>query len=259
MSIPVIGTAVVKDPRWVRRLYESVDYPVDNFFIINNNGRGEIDAELDAMRDAPNPMVGRLHISHMPSNVGVAASWNLVIKCFVNERHWVIVNDDVAFLPGLLEELHAAARNPDVGIVNAYKGDFDLGAWDLFLIKDWVVRSHGLFDENLYPAYCEDADYIMRLISRPVKRHIGLETKYLHGDGMCDEYYTHGSQTKKSSDELYRRLSQVNETNFIYLNEKWGEGWRSCQPHKRPFDNEANKLGHTTWDLDFVRSKHLGF
>lgn len=259
MSIPVIGTAVVNNPKWVRRLYESVDYPVDNFFIINNNGRGEITGELEELRQSPNPMVDNLHITHMPSNIGVAASWNLTIKCFVKSRYWVIANDDVAFLPGLLEEMHQVAQNPEIGIVNAFKGDFDLGAWDLFLIKDWVVRSHGLFDENLYPAYCEDADYIMRLFVKPVRRHIGLSTKYMHGDGLCDEYYDHGSQTKKSSDGLFKRLSQVNETNFIYMNDKWGKGWRNCQPHAAPFNSETNKVSMTTWDLDFVRSKHLGF
>jgi hypothetical protein len=43
MTIPVIGTAVVNNPYWVTRLYMSIDYPVDTFVVINNNGRGEID------------------------------------------------------------------------------------------------------------------------------------------------------------------------------------------------------------------------
>ncbi len=34
--IPVIGTAVMKNPHWVKRLYESIDYPVENFIIFNN-------------------------------------------------------------------------------------------------------------------------------------------------------------------------------------------------------------------------------
>jgi len=258
MRIPVIGTAVAANPKWVRRLYDSIDYPVDNFFVINNGGTSTADG-IDSMRSCPNPNVRSLHISHMPANIGVAASWNLIIKCFMNADSWVIVNDDVAFLPGLLEEMHLVSQNPEVGVVNAFAGDFDLGAWDLFLIKDWVVRSHGLFDENLYPAYCEDADYIMRIMSKPVKRHVGLRSKYMHGDGMCDEYYTHGSQTKRSSDDLYRRLEEINQVNFTYMTEKWGDGWRTCEPYATPFNIKENKLGHTTWDLDFVRSKHLGF
>jgi hypothetical protein len=259
MSIPVIGTAVAANPRWVKRLYASVDFPVDNFFIINNSGNDEVRIDIESLRNNPNHMVSKLHICHMPANIGVAASWNLIIKCFLNSPSWVIVNDDVAFLPGILEEMHKVSLDEEVGIVNAYKGDFDLGAWDLFLIKDWVVRSHGLFDENLYPAYCEDADYIMRLMVRPIKRHIGLNKKYMHGDGLCDEYYTHGSQTKKSSDELFWKLEHINQVNFTYMSEKWGGGWRTCEPYRNPFNVSNNKLGQTTWDLDFVRSKHLGF
>ena len=39
--IPVIGTAVMKNPYWVERLYKSIDYPVDNFVIFNNNGKDD--------------------------------------------------------------------------------------------------------------------------------------------------------------------------------------------------------------------------
>jgi len=45
--IPIIGTAVVNTPYWVYRLIKSIDYPVDKFIIINNNGRGQIDEELN--------------------------------------------------------------------------------------------------------------------------------------------------------------------------------------------------------------------
>lgn len=259
MSIPVIGTPVVKNPQWVKRLYDSIDFPVDNFFIINNNGLGKITDELESIKLKKNEFVKNLFISHMPSNLGVACSWNLVIKSFVMSPYWVIVNDDVAFTPGLLQELHDKAADEKWGMIHPFQGDFNLGAWDFFLIKDWVVRTHGLFDENLYPAYCEDADYIMRLIVKPVEKLIGLEHKYLHGWGYCDQYYTYGSQTKKSTNELSERLEQVNVTNFDYLNTKWGTGWRNCQPQNNPFGFEGNDLKSTTWDIDFVRSKHLGF
>ena len=35
-KIPIIGTAVMKNPHWVKRLYESIDYPLENFIIFNN-------------------------------------------------------------------------------------------------------------------------------------------------------------------------------------------------------------------------------
>ena len=42
MKIPVIGTAIVNGVHWLQRLLDSVDYPVENFVIFNNNGKGEI-------------------------------------------------------------------------------------------------------------------------------------------------------------------------------------------------------------------------
>jgi hypothetical protein len=50
MSIPVIGVPIVNNPYWITRLLMSIDYPVDDFVIINNNGRGQIDDELDNLK-----------------------------------------------------------------------------------------------------------------------------------------------------------------------------------------------------------------
>ena len=127
----------------------------------------------------------------------------------------------------------------------------------MFLIKDWVVQQYGLFDENLYPAYCEDADYLMRFRHRPLKRILGLDKVYYHGLGT--DYYSHGSQTKKSNQKLELKLNEVNEINFEYMNKKWGEGWRYVNPYKTPLNIEDIPLSYTSYDLEFVRKKHLGF
>ncbi len=37
-SIPVIGIPIVNGIQWMERLILSIDYPVDNVFIINNSG-----------------------------------------------------------------------------------------------------------------------------------------------------------------------------------------------------------------------------
>ncbi len=258
-NIQVIGTAVVNNVKWVKRLYHSIDYPVDNFFIINNNGRGEIDYDLDLLKKEINPYVKKVFVSHMPSNIGVASSWNLIIKSFMMSNHWIIVNDDVAFTPGLLEEMAFEATDEEIGIIHPQSGDFALGAWDLFLIKDWVIKSHGLFDENFYPAYCEDIDYLMRIFTKPIKRKIGLKTNYLHGEGFSEEYNEHGSQTRKASAELEEKLISANMVNFDYMTQKWGPDWRTCQPWSHPFDYQIDTLKFNTFDLEFVRQKNLGF
>ena len=255
--IPVIGTAVMKNPHWVERLYRSIDYPVENFVIFNNNGKGEITQQLEEMHKVKNYFINKLTICHLPSNLGVSTAWNLIIKSYISAPYLIIVNDDVAFTEGLLKEMVQAAKHNDIGMVHPYGGDFNDGAWDLFLIKDWVIQEHGLFDENLTPAYCEDADYIMRLHNKPIKKITSLTKPYYHGPGLCNEYYIHGSQTKKSNPELNQRLNEINIINFEYLNQKWGKGWRMTDPYKHPFNNETLPLSTTTFDLKFIRSKQI--
>lgn len=260
MSIPVIGTAVVNNPYWVTRLYMSIDYPVDNFVVFNNNGRGEIDDELDNLKKITHRYVKNIKICHLPANIGTGGAWNLIIKSYMNSPYWIIVNDDVSFDIGCLEEMYNITTNdPSIGIIHGNEGDYNVGSWDLFLIRDHIVRNFGLFDENLYPAYCEDADYLMRLLKRPVKRVVGLKSNYFHGEGNKNEYYTHGRQTQKSEPELQSKLVMSNELNIEYLTKKWGPDWRMCNPKEMPFFEEKDFISMTTYDLDFVRQKHLGF
>ena len=47
--------------------------------------------------------------------------------------------------------------------------------------------------------------------------------------------------------------------NFDYLTSKWGVGWRKVNPWKYPTNRVGVPISYTTYDLKFVRSKHLGF
>jgi len=256
-SIPVIGTAVVNSPYWVHRLIASVDYPVDNFVIFNNNGRGQITEELDTIAKLSHAYIKKITVCHLPANIGLPAVFNLIIKSYLNSPSWLMVNYEVAFNPGFLEEMVKEASDPEVGMVFGKKGDFDLPAFDVFMIKDWVVQKHGLFDENFYPAYCEDADYLMRLYNSPVKQVKGISKGFYHGTST--DYYEGGSQTAKTEPELAVKLNEVNLVNFEYMNKKWGEGWRYVSPYSSPFNESSMPLSTTTYDLEFCRRKYLGF
>jgi hypothetical protein len=259
-KIPVIGAPVVTNPYWISRLIMSVDYPVENFVIINNNGRGEIDTELNRLAKMTHKYIDNIKVVHMPANIGCAGAWNLIIKCYMNAPYWIIVNDDVAFGPGLLEEMATIVEeSPTVGMIHPNPGDFGIGAWDLFLIRENIVQMFGLFDENCYPAYCEDADYIMRFVHRPIHKIVGTKNSYLHGDQDSKNYYDSGSQTVKSEEGLTELLAMANRVNIDYLTRKWGPGWRNMQPKPLPFMDEEKDIGTTTYDLNFVRSKHTGF
>lgn len=255
-SIPVIGTAIVNGENWLYRLIESVDYPVDEFVIINNNGRDEITAELDILKNYKHKYINKIKVVHMPHNIGCSGAWNLIIKSYMLSPYWVIVNHDVEFSPGILESFYTNASKSEYGTIHGGANEMGIPNWDLFLIKDWVIQKCGLFDENFFPAYVEDLDYLMRLTNCDIKSQI-LNVSYLHGDV---DYATTGSQTWRTDlslkDKLYQSML-INENE--YMKEKWGDGWRWNSPFKNPFNNLNFDSKYTKYDLDFVRRKHLGF
>jgi hypothetical protein len=139
-------------------------------------------------------------------------------------------------------------------MIHCKKCDWGSGFYDLFLIKDWVVERCGLFDENLYPAYAEDVDYYMRVQNENIKSSI-LNLEYFHGDF---DYNTSGSQTWKIELDLKDKIDKgriMNET--MYLNKKWGDFWNNRYDY--PYNNKYYNSKYTSYDLNFVRQKYLGF
>ena len=84
MKIPVIGTAIVNGVHWLQRLLDSVDYPVENFVVFNNNGKGEITEELDKIANTSHPLIDKITVCHLPANIGLPGVFNMVIKCYLN-------------------------------------------------------------------------------------------------------------------------------------------------------------------------------
>ena len=70
-SIPVIGVPIVNGIQWLEKLILSIDYPVDNLFIINNSGNEKIKTQLEELRYESflNENIKKLHITHLPSNL----------------------------------------------------------------------------------------------------------------------------------------------------------------------------------------------
>lgn len=233
----------------------SIDYPVTDFVVFNNNGRGQITQEVEALHLLENRFVANVHVCHLPANLGCSGAWNLIIKSFMKAPYWVISNHDVMFEPGFLEEMNTEAQDESVGIVHGAGG-----GWDIFLLRDWMVKTYGLFDENLYPGYCEDMDYGMRFIHDDVKRVMGLQHGYYHGAVKGD--YSDGSQTWRSEPRIASSIHMAHELNKQYLHRKWNPAWQAHvegETFKHPFDVAELPIDFTTYDLEFVRRKHLGF
>lgn len=259
-SIPVIGVTVVNSAYWVARQLFSIDYPVDEYCIINNNGRDQITEELNELTKIKHKFVKKVRVTHLPANLGVPGSWNLIIKCYMTAPYWIITGDDISFGPGFLEEMVSIAESdPTIGMIHGNAGDFNLGSWELFLMRDHIIQQFGLFDENLYPAYNEDTDYLMRFMHRPIKKVVNMNSMYYHGFGPKGGYYTHGSQTQKTDPSLKEKMDHANLQNIEYLTSKWGPNWRVCSPTAFPFEGQERTLLENKYDLNFVRSKHTGF
>jgi hypothetical protein len=283
-SIPVLGALVLTGPEWIERQLKSIDYPVDNYVLFDNSGKPEIKKQLEILFEKPHPFIKNKTLCHLPSNLGVAAGWNLIIKSYMLAPYWIIVNHDVSFTEGLLEEMNESAQNPEIGMVYPNAGDFGWGSYDLFLIKDWVVQSVGLFDESFYPAYFEDFDYAIRVHNKSIKIIAGLKPSYYHGD--TTHYNISGKQTAKTSPLLTEKFNKSRKINLPYLQRKWGlsnmtkdgEEYRYIAPYPSPYDlfhidekvdkktaqqrklcaDNYHLLGSSSFNLEFARSKHLG-
>jgi hypothetical protein len=240
--VPVMGTLVVNGVNLLRRLLASVDYPVKEFVIFNNNGRGQIDAELDELVKEPHEFIQKMRVVHMPCNVGCPAGWNLIIKCYMMEPFWFIVSHDIEFGPGLIKEMmDKTLSQPGVGMVHIAVSDRLYGSYEAFIIKDWVIQHYGLFDENLYPAYVEDVEYIIRT------------------NGIYWDYgtlpYKHEGRTVEVEPELKEKIDAARLLNeWEYMFRRWGddEWWIT-------YKADGSKHPHIPWDLGFVRRKYIGF
>ena len=256
--IPVLGTAIVNGVHWLKRQWGSIDYPVDRYIVINNNGRGEIDRELDDLIASPHAYIKQRHVVHVPSNLGCPGAWNLIIKSSIISHYWILVGNDVAFLPNALQKFALAAQDTSVGMVHGAAGEHGVGGYSFFSVRDWVIQQYGLFDENFYPAYAEDLDYVMRT-HHSVKK-VMLEIPYLHGAGSAEQYGQQGSNTWRtdmSLKNLIDRGREINETE--YLSAKWGPEWPSLRPWTHPWNDASLSTAAWGYDLGFVRRKHLGF
>lgn len=131
----------------LRRMVESIDVEA-TVYVINNSG-DRIDFEHN------NSLV-KMHWLDMPSNLGVASSWNLGIKMLPFESCWFITSADCVFASGDLTLLETAKSD---SLTLCDKFPF----YQTFVVGEDVVKTVGLFDEGLHPIYFEDNDYERRI------------------------------------------------------------------------------------------------
>jgi GT2 family glycosyltransferase len=136
----------------------------------------------------------------MPANMGVAGSWNLGIKCFPHAPYWLISSNDNHWMPGGLKEMSELSA-PDKLVMSNQ-------AWNGFSLGSDIVKKIGLFDENFYPAYSEDSDYMLRI------QYAGLDKNIVWSTSAI--YQVQSSMTVHSDRKFYEKNVFTNKRNAEY-------------------------------------------
>lgn len=216
--IPVLGIPILNRPNLLNALIDTIDVEIGQLIIIDNGG-------------VVGPFV-RGDVITMPHNIGVAASWNLIIKSTPLAKWWLITNSDIEFGHGALETL-ANTVEPNRPAI------YQMLGFAAFAITPSAVERVGFFDENFHPAYCEDIDYARRatlagvpIVDVPSElRHVGSATIY--------------------GDQHYMRLNGNSyPSNVAYYERKWGGTMHGGEQFSVPF-NAGGDIRDTR--VDFAR------
>ena len=218
----VLGIPVINRPDLLRACLESIDADV-TVVVIDNSGTGTLgDVASEVRPDAI--------IVDPPSNLGVAASWNLVIRSYPRERSWLIANADTVFGPGDLARLIEEADTDEPRWVGVN------GDWRVFAINAACVERVGLFDEQFIPVYCEDADYEYRCTLEGVRWDF-IDGTSTHVGSVCLGDF------RSANDRTY-------PANVAYYRAKWGGDLRGGETYLTPFDRGGPV---SEWSLSLAR------
>jgi len=230
-SIPIFGVLVLNRGDLLLRLFESIDYPVDEFIIINNGKAKDVREAIEKIVDM---FPGKVRVRTPEKNTGVAPGWNWIFTNF--DKPWYfIAGNDVMFTPGDLEKMATVAweKHEVVGKVFGNQGH------NAHITTKLALEKVGLYDENFYPAYLEDCDYMWRCKLTGVERAETPGCNIIHGEAPL-----WGSSTIHSNNE-YRILNGITHGNgFKYYHHKWG-GNNDAEVYEHPYNNP--EMGPKDW------------
>jgi glycosyltransferase involved in cell wall biosynthesis len=250
--IQTLGVLVYNRGDLLKRLFDSLDYPIEQIVIVQNNPKdgGVREAIAAIERTRPNVIVHR-----SPINLGCAGGWNHLLKNHLKD--WMlIVGNDIQFAPGDMAKIQAhyeKVNQPKNGVISTSLG------FNVTGITKQCVEALGYFDENFYPIYYEDADFNHRYIMAE-KQGILIHTDVcnindtIHGEPYRGEGTT-GSCTVHSLDyEGNVKHQESFNRNRDYYIRKWG-GDHLRETFEHPFNDPSKdikywQLEHGRWELN---------
>ena len=168
-----------------------------------------------------NIKVNGINIIESESNLGVGASWNLLLDIiFKNNDYALILNDDI-YLGKKINDLKEQIKKKKL------KDSFLRATpdWCAFIISKKIFEKVGRFDECFYPAYYEDKSYEYRMKLNGVSQ---VKTPILNPT----LYNSSQTMVKMPS------LQETSKTNKLKYIEMWG-GEPQKELYKTPFGRIA--------------------
>lgn len=228
MTIPVLGIPILNRSDLLLRCLRSIDYPVDKLVIINNGKDAGVIAALEQLQAE-----GEFNLSvHIPEyNLGVAASWNWIIRNDPEADYWLLVGNDIQLSPGDLAKMDRFIReHPEYATVPANWGH------SLFAVTRAGLKGVGYFDESFYPAYSEDQDWMYRLSLAGLPWADCPDVRAVHGEPPL-----WGSSTVWSDPVLNKQCGITQQNNLEFYKKKWG-GYPGKEKFSSPYGDPILSL-----------------
>lgn len=245
-----VGIPVLNRADLLEESIRCVDMDAHIYVVNNNVVDVEFNEQLHRLQENY-----RFELHEPRHNLGVAASWNRIIRTGMGlgYENIYIGSNDTYLRPGTLEYVEGLDLDafPDLAMVGIH-------CFHAFMIPTSTIAKVGWFDENFYPGYLEDVDYVKRIGLAGLKRY-DITTVRGRKRNACkleDVPPGLGATTRKtgrtmgSDPGLHKMYKEVAAPmNEAYMSRKWGR--RQKVKHKIPFggseEDNPDKHDYRWW------------
>ena len=269
---------VLSETNLISRCLRTIDVPVKIIILIFNSnivdmsdeGMIDLSKEIDALST---DFAESLVVIRTRENMGYGRSMNLGMKLSPWAEWWLCTNADIEFPPSSMQSvLPTIDREARSGAML-----FMLGIhFSAVVFTQHLVRKVGYFDENLWPAYVEDCDLMLRVRMAAVGLEFDVDS-ISDVDWEVPGHYRYlqpkpsllhvGQQGSTGS--IGQQIARAHENNKKYYQKKWGissKQWNHGRgifshgcgiPMGGQFQSPFNVSGNSRWeDLPFIQA-HL--
>jgi hypothetical protein len=159
-NVPVYGFPILNKVNMMRTMLATFDHDVDRLFVVDNGGIVKPD-------DVAHFRADNVHIADPGFNMGVGGSWNFIMRANINADWWLLGCVDMNIEPGtvakVVEDMERNYGRPHMARVVMGNESSWGNHFGLFALNPEAIDMLGWFDENIYPIYFEDNDYMQRM------------------------------------------------------------------------------------------------